>query len=117
MSPVYRMAIARMLSLFSEGSTESGSLMGSVALFGAVAPTTMPSRRPTPAKLTATLGSDSLLQASLRITVLMTRSIGPLGASRWAGTGAGGSPTAVAVDAGSLAASSGPGGPGGWTDA
>jgi hypothetical protein len=73
MSPVYRIAIARMLSLFSDGSTESGSLMGSVALFGAVAPTTMPSRRPTPAKLTATLGSDSLLQASLRITVLMTR--------------------------------------------
>src|SRR5260370_36381485 len=53
--------------------------MGSVSTFGAVAPTSMPSSRPTPDTVTAILGSESLLQASLRITVLMTRSIGPVG--------------------------------------
>src|SRR5215467_8789826 len=39
----------------------------------------MPSTRPSPDTLIATLGSESLLQESLRITVLMTRSIGPPG--------------------------------------
>src|SRR6266446_152572 len=68
------------LSWFSDGrKRDSGSLMGSVSVFGAVAPTTMPSSRPTPDTVTATLGCDSLLQASLRITVLMTRSTGRVG--------------------------------------
>src|ERR1700680_772402 len=58
---------------------DSGSLIGNVSAFGAVAPTIMPSSRPTPDTVTATLGSESLLQASLRITVLMSRSIGPVG--------------------------------------
>jgi hypothetical protein len=37
----------------------------------------MPSSKPTPDTVTATLGSDSLLQASLLISVLISRSIGP----------------------------------------
>src|SRR5260370_7997216 len=57
----------------------SGSLLGSVSAFGAVAPTIMPSSRPTPDTVMATLGLASPLQASLRITVLMSRSIGPVG--------------------------------------
>src|SRR5215475_16065475 len=42
----------------------------------------MPSSSPDADTATATLGSESLLQASLRITVLMSRSMGPLGATR-----------------------------------
>src|ERR1022692_4782896 len=60
---------------------DSGSLMGSVSVFGAVAPTSIPSSRPTPDTVIATLGWESLLQASVRITVLMTCSIGPAGPS------------------------------------
>src|SRR5262249_46335003 len=39
--------------------------------------TSIPSNRPAPDTETATVGSESLLQASLRINVLMTHSIGP----------------------------------------
>src|SRR5215470_3338652 len=53
--------------------------MRRVSGFGAVAPTSMLSSKPTPDTLIATLGLESLLQESLRITVLMTRSIGPPG--------------------------------------
>src|SRR5215469_1708487 len=77
-SPVYSIAVARTSLLLSDGRRyDSGSLMGSVMVFGAVAPTSIPSSRPTPDTDSATLGSDSLLQASLRITRLMTHSIGP----------------------------------------
>src|SRR5262252_7743075 len=58
---------------------DSGSLIGNVSAFGAVAPRSIPSSRPDADTATATLGSDSLLQASLRISVLMSRSIGPPG--------------------------------------
>src|SRR5215467_960244 len=58
---------------------DSGSLTGSVSAFGAVAPRSIPSSKPVPDTAMATLGSDSLLHESLRITVLMTRSMGPVG--------------------------------------
>ena len=57
-------------------------MIGSVSAFGAVAPRSMPSSSPDADTATATLGSESLLQASLRITALMNRSIGPVGATR-----------------------------------
>src|SRR5215510_1110834 len=63
----------------SDGRRDSGSLIGSVSAFGAVAPTSIPSSRPAPDTAMATLGSESLLQASLRITVLMIHSTGPTG--------------------------------------
>src|SRR5215472_10666650 len=82
-SPVYSIAIAAPLSWASDGrNDDSGSLTFTVSKFGAVAPTSMPSSRPRPDRVTATRGSDSLLQASLRITALMMRSIGPLGLCR-----------------------------------
>src|SRR5215467_464833 len=56
---------------------DSGSLTGTVSAFGAVAPTIIPSSRPAPDRLRATMGSDSGLQASLRITRLMTHSTVP----------------------------------------
>src|SRR5258708_9934736 len=56
--------------------------MGSVTVFGAMAPTSAPSSRPQRDEVTATRGLASRLQASLRITVLMTRSIRP-----WPSTG------------------------------
>src|SRR5262245_49752028 len=67
--------------------------MFSVSVFGAVAPTTMPSSRPTPETLIATLGSESLLQASLRMTLLMTHPIGPAGRRRSSGSYVRGWPT------------------------
>ncbi len=82
---------------------DSGSLIGSVSAFGAVAPTIIPSSRPAPDRVRATIGSDSLLQASLRITRLMTHSTGPLRMTR---SGAGGKSAAPAR----------PGGPAGWVD-
>ena len=55
--------------MWSEGSRcDRGSRTGRVSVFGAVAPTTMPSSRPRPETAMATLGWDSRLQASLRIT-------------------------------------------------
>src|SRR4029077_8740161 len=42
----------------------------------------MPSSSPEADTATATLGSESLLQASLRISALMNRSIGPVGGTR-----------------------------------
>src|SRR5580692_10711233 len=72
--------MATALSCASDGKNrESPILTGSVSVLGAVAPTSMPSSRPTPEMVTATAGLDSLLHESLRITVLMTRSIGPPG--------------------------------------
>src|SRR5260221_2732519 len=73
---------------------DSGSLTFSVSKFGAVAPTSMPSSRPRPDTVTATLGWDSLLQASLRITVLIIPSIGPVGPGRSTGPSALDWPTA-----------------------
>src|SRR5215831_17336736 len=61
---------------------DSGSRTGTVSAFGAVAPTIIPSSRPAPDRLRATMGSDSGLQASLRITRLMTHSTGPLRTTR-----------------------------------
>src|SRR5262249_32424756 len=82
---------------------DSGSLTGTVSAFGAVAPTIIPSSRPAPDRLRATMGSDSGLQASLRITRLMTHSTGPLRTTR---SGAAGKSTGPAC----------PGGPAGWVD-
>src|SRR5215471_15001395 len=83
---------------------DSGNWSGIVSAFGAVAPTIMPSSRPAPDRLRATVGSDSRLQASLRITRLMTHSTGPL-------------PTATSGCAkGTVSDPAGPGGPGGWVD-
>ena len=82
---------------------DSGSWMGIVSAFGAVAPTIIPSSRPAPDRLRATMGSDSGLQASLRITRLMTHSTGPLRMTR---PGAGAKSTVSAW----------PGGPAGWVD-
>src|SRR5215468_10311365 len=82
---------------------DSGSLTGTVSAFGAVAPTIIPSSRPAPDKLRATMGSDSGLQASLRITRLMTHSTGPLRMTR---SGAGGKSTVLTC----------PAGPVGWAD-
>ena len=56
---------------------DSGSLTGTVSAFGAVAPTAMPSSRPASDTVTATFGLESLLQASVRMTALMSRSTGP----------------------------------------
>src|SRR5487761_1882876 len=68
-----------MKGLFSDGiRDDSGSLIGSVSAFGAVAPTSRPSSSPAADMEMATRGRESLLQASLRITVLMIRSIGPV---------------------------------------
>ena len=70
----------------SDGSSrDSGSRTGSVSAFGAVAPRNMPSSSPAADKLTATLGLDSLLHASLRMSVLISRSTGPLPPSRGPG--------------------------------
>src|SRR5512142_2956779 len=64
----------------SAGSRDdSGSLTGTVSAFGAVEPRIMPSSRPIPDSVTATLGLDRRLQASLRISELMNRSTGPFG--------------------------------------
>ena len=82
---------------------DSGNLTGTVSAFGAVAPTIIPSSRPAPDKLRATMGSDSGLQASLRITRLMTHSTGPLRMTR---SGAGATSTVPAC----------PDGPAGWVD-
>src|SRR5262249_25370730 len=82
---------------------DSGSLTGTVSAFGAVAPTIIPSSRPAPDRLRATMGSDNGLQASLRITRLMTHSTGPLRMTR---SGAGGKSTVPGR----------PGGPAGWVD-
>src|SRR5215469_16987981 len=69
-------------------------MLGSVSEFGAIAPTSMPSSRPTPATDIATLGWASLLQESLRMTALMIRSTGPVGplergGAEWRGAAAG----------------------------
>src|SRR5258706_7564840 len=70
-------------SYWSEGSRcDSGSLSGSVSVFWAVAPTTMPSSKPTPETAMAILGSDSLLQASLRMRLLISQSIDPVAGCR-----------------------------------
>jgi hypothetical protein len=63
----------------------------------------MPSSKPTPDTVTATLGWDSLLQASLLISVLISRSIGPSPATGQS-----------AVDP--LVGSTNPGGSAGWLD-
>src|SRR5215831_16595989 len=63
----------------------------------------MPSSSPDADTATATLGSESLLQASLRISVLMSRSIGPFGAPRAVPPAAPGAPGR-------------PGGPAGWVE-
>src|SRR5262245_57956579 len=55
----------------------------------------MPSSSPDADTATATLGSESLLQASLRISALMSRSIGPVGGTR-PGPGAGDRPACPA---------------------
>src|ERR1035438_4889538 len=78
-------------------------------MFGAMAPTRMPISRPTAETATATLGSESLLQESLRITVLMTRSIGPSGRL---GPGPSGGPCVTGRPAGPAD----PGGSVGWMD-
>src|SRR5690349_6910286 len=83
---------------------DSGSWRGIVSAFGAVAPTIMPSSRPAPDRVRATVGSDSRLQASLRITRLMTHSTGPLPTAR-----------SGAVK-GRVSDPAGFGGPGGWVD-
>ena len=63
----------------SEGRTEdSGSTTGTVSAFGAVAPTAMPISRPAPDSVMATFGWDSLLQASVRMSALMSRPTGPV---------------------------------------
>src|SRR5215831_2389957 len=82
---------------------DSGSRRGIVSAFGAVAPTIIPSSRPAPDRLRATMGSDSGLHASRRITRLMTHSTGPLRTTR---PGAGGKSTVPGC----------PGGPAGWVD-
>src|SRR5215471_8681221 len=107
MFPVYR-RIDAMTTLVSEWPSagrmkDSGSLTGTVSAFGAVAPTIIPSSRPAPDRLRATMGSDSGLQASLRITRLMTHSTGPLRTTR---SDAGGKSTVPGR----------PGGPAGWVD-
>src|SRR5215472_4376429 len=72
--------------LLTDGnSADSGSLIRIVWTFGAVAPAIMLSSKPTPETLRATRGSVSLLPDSLRISVLMTRSIGPRGPGRSSG--------------------------------
>ena len=102
------MMLARMCWLTSEGRKEdSGSLTGTVSAFGAVAPRSMPSSSPPPDRATATVGLDSWLQASLRIMVLMNRSIRPGDSATWTGRGAVAAP----------ADSANPGGSAGWTDA
>src|SRR5262245_45867121 len=45
----------------------------------------MPSSRPTPETVMAILGSDSLLQASLRVRLLISQAIGPVAGWRWTG--------------------------------
>src|SRR5215468_12524910 len=62
--------------------------------------------RPAADRLTATLGSDSLLQASLRISQSMTRSTGPVGS--WGSKGPYGP--------GRVACPTDPGGSAGWVD-
>src|SRR5260221_9202278 len=70
-------------SYWSEGSRcDSGSLSGSVSVFWAVAPTTMPSSKPTPETAMAILGHDTLLQARLRMRLLISQSIGPVAGCR-----------------------------------
>src|SRR5215467_6450532 len=80
-SPVYSATETRTVCDWSDGSRlDNGSLrFGNVSVFGAVAPTSIPSSSPAAEMLTAIRGSESLLQESLRMTVLMTQSIGPVG--------------------------------------
>src|SRR5580704_14658976 len=56
---------------------DSGSLMASVSAFGAVAPTNALSSRAAPDTVMATFGSESLLQANVRMSVLMSRPTRP----------------------------------------
>src|SRR5207247_10596025 len=94
---------------------DSGSRRGIVSAFGAVAPTIMPSSRPAPDKVRATVGSDSRLQASLRITRLMTHSTGPLRMTT-SGTAGRGAVPAWSGMTGKGAVPACPGGPAGWAD-
>ena len=75
----YSITLARATWCASDGSSDSGSRTPTVSAFGEVAPSSMPSSSPAPDSATATLGLDSLLQASLRISELMNRSTGPGG--------------------------------------
>ncbi len=108
MSPEYIIKVARTCRCGpSDGSrVDSGSLTRNVSAFGAVAPSSMPSSSPAADRPTATLGSDSLLQASLRISQSMTRSTGPVGS--WGSKGPYGP--------GRVACPTDPGGSAAWVD-
>src|SRR5690348_9680539 len=56
---------------------DSGSLVASVSAFGAAAPTNMLSSRPAPDTVMATFGLESLLEANVRMIVLMSRPTRP----------------------------------------
>ena len=84
------MRLASTCCWLSDGSSlDSGSRTGSVSAFGAVAPRSMPSSRPAADRDMATLGLDSLLQASLRMSVLISRSTGPWPTSSESGAAGG----------------------------
>ena len=91
---VYSIRLASTCCPLSDGRIrDSGSRTGSVSAFGAVAPSSMPSSRPAADRETATLGLASLLQASLRMSVLISRSTGPLRTSRESGARSAGAVT------------------------
>ena len=78
----------------SQSAEQSAAIWkGRKSAFGAIAPTSIPSSRPAPDTVMGTFGSASLLQASFRITVLMSHWAGP------AGPGSGG-PRVPALDDG-----------------
>src|SRR5262249_5467310 len=86
MLAAYRITLETRMVWLSDGRKfDSGSLTDSVSAFGAVAPSIMPSSRPTADTVTATRGLASLLHASLRMSTAISRPTGPAGSCSWLG--------------------------------